>query len=382
MRIGVMTFWWSEDNYGQLLQCYALQKYLRDLGHDAYVIRFRMSDTQWNWKQKLIKYGLHPWRVLNGIRQMKARAKGRTENKLAGRDFDGFRARYIRFSDAVYGSLEELRANPPEADLYIVGSDQVWNNCGGTLTEDSVRAYFLDFGSHETKRVSYAASWGRTFIDHGEVRRLSPLLKRFQAISVRERSGVEICENCGVSASWVCDPTLLLNRENYLEIAEMPSVQHRDYVFAYVLANDCEFSYKKLSEWTRRQNLDLVYVKGNSGQIVHFDDAEARVSHLTIPQWLGYVARAKFVVTNSFHCCVFSMVFDRKFGFLPLKGQFAGSNNRIFDLCALTGNQLPEIVGSQFDDLFSMDVGKLKAGVSKEGSAFLIQAIDLICSNR
>lgn len=371
MRIGVMTFWWSEDNYGQLLQCYALQKYLRDLGHDAYVIRFRLPDTQWNWKQKLIKYGLHPWRVLDGIRQMRARAKGCVENKLAGRDFDGFRKRHIRFSDKVYGSLDELRANPPEADLYIVGSDQVWNNCGGTLTEDSVRAYFLDFGSLGTKRVSYAASWGRTSVDHGEVRRLSPLLKRFQAISVRERSGVKICECCGVTASWVCDPTLLLNRENYLEIAEMPSTQQRDYVFAYVLANDCEFSYKKLSEWTRRQNLDLVYVKGNSGQIVHFDDADAVVSRLTIPQWLGFLAKAKFVVTNSFHCCLFSIVFGCKFGVIPLKGGFAGSNNRIADLCVLTGNHLHEIRGNRFDELIALEAPDLKTDAATSGRAFL-----------
>lgn len=371
MRIGVMTFWWSEDNYGQLLQCYALQKYLRDLGHDAYVIRFRLPDTQWNWKQKLIKYGLHPWRVLDGIRQMRARAKGRVENKLAGCDFDGFRKRHIRFSDKVYASLDELRANPPEADLYIVGSDQVWNNCDGTLTEDSVRAYFLDFGSLGTKRVSYAASWGRTSIDHGEVRRLSPLLKRFQAISVRERSGVKICENCGVSASWVCDPTLLLSRANYLAMAEMPSAQQRDYVFAYVLANDCDFSYKKLSEWTRRQNLDLVYVKGNSGQIVHFDDAEARVSHLTIPQWLGFLAKAKFVVTNSFHCCLFSIVFGCKFGIIPLKGGFAGSNNRIVDLCALTGSHLHEIRENRFDELIELETPDLKTDVAAPSRAFL-----------
>jgi hypothetical protein len=127
MKIGIMTFWRSEDNYGQLLQCYALQKYLRDAGHDAYLIRYDSKNDYIKlsvWK-KAIK-GLNPVKSFGYI---SSKIRAPLIKKLnAERKFLDFRNIYIKQSKSIYHSYKELVENPPEADMYITGSDQVWNS--------------------------------------------------------------------------------------------------------------------------------------------------------------------------------------------------------------------------------------------------------------
>jgi len=349
MRIGIMTFWWSQDNYGQLLQCYALQKYLSDLGHEPYLIRFYQDSRRLNFKQKFVKYGLRPWRILDGIARVVARRKGKKLLVEHPRGFDEFRAKFLKFSDGYYTTHDELKGNPPPADMYIVGSDQVWNVNDAYLPGD-VNAYYLDFGKPNIRRVAYAASFGRSSIPMKEANRIGPLLKNFDAVSVREKSGVDICSRIGVKAEWVCDPTLLLSKEDWLSIAEMPSHEGR-YVFAYMLTNQCSFSYRQLCRWARARDLKVIYVKGNTGVRSEYEDDGAEVTAATIPQWLGYVANAAYVVTNSFHCSVFSVIFGRRLGVIPLDGQAGAANNRVKDMCDSTGGVCKWLSGNDYDSL-------------------------------
>lgn len=339
MKIGILTFWWSQDNYGQLLQCYALQKYLRDAGHDAFLIRYdsRNDFLRTPFILRCFK-ALNPVLLCKFLQHKINSKKLLEESKLNDRHFDDFREKYIVQSENVYTSYNQLKENPPEADVYIVGSDQVWNfslfktvnNC-----KNLIHAYFLDFGSTQTKRISYAASWSCSDLRSDIIEKISPLLKNFDYVSVREKSGINLCRKCGYdTAEFRCDPTLLLTAENYRSLYKEnydTFKRKNPYLFLYMLNNTCDFDIQKVYEFAERKNLEIVYITGN-GKIDRYEKTFA-----TIPQWLSLIDNAEYVVTNSFHCCVFSFLFEKKFGVVPLTKTLAGMNSRIETLSEIFG---------------------------------------------
>lgn len=375
MRVGVMTFWQSQDNYGQLLQCYALQKYLRDLGHDAFLIRYRMrGETSVGFRRKLLKYGLHPWRVLDGIRRVLTRRRTSRMAVEHPRGFDAFRKQHLRFSEFEYRTIAELRANPPAADAYIVGSDQVWR-MGANFHPDDELAMLLAFGPKAVKRISYAASFGRTMLPPLECTRFAPLLKEFEAVSVREDSGVRICAAMERGdAITVCDPTLLLSEREYRMIAES-HLPTRKYVFCYMLTNDCSFKYPKLRAWAESHGLVIVYVKGNLLLRSTFADDEAECANPTIQQWMGLIDGAECVITNSFHCSVFAAHFGKRLGLVPLEGRCGGMNSRFDALDKLLVNPISRIEDNEFGLLSDMRTLRFKEDVGSSGVDFLAHCV-------
>jgi len=333
MKIGIMTFWWSEDNYGQLLQCYALQKYLRDAGHDAYLIRYDYrQDVRTPALIKLLK-GLNPYLLLRYLNHKMKSRKLQEEARIHNRGFDDFRNKYLKQSEALYACYDQLEENPPQADCYIVGSDQVWNfSLYGSFFQRKiplVHAYMLDFGAETTKRMSYAASWSMDSLSSKLIAEIRPLLQRFSYVSVREEQGLELCRQCGYEdAELVCDPTVLLEAEEYRNLYRSEGVQppQYKYLLLYMLNNQCDFDIQRVYDFASERGLEVVYVTGNGV----LDKREKRFA--TIPEWLSLVDNAEYVVTNSFHCCVFSSLFGTKFGVVRLKGKFAGMNTRLESL--------------------------------------------------
>ena len=335
MKIGILTFWWSADNYGQLLQAYALQAYLRGQGHDAYLIRYKWEKdfTPSPLAFRLLK-ACNPVLLFRFFSTRLRIHAAKQEQAAFDRGFDAFRDRYIAQSPRVYNSWTELCEDPPQADCYIVGSDQVWNFGAIPLARcrSAVHAYFLDFGKPETARLSYAASWGRVMLPDEYAREIAPLLSRFRYVSVREESGVSLCAQCGFpGARWVRDPTLLLDAEAWRALYAENAVRTPAgcYLFLYMLGNECDFDIETVYRFARERNLQVVYVTGNS--VV--DRREKWFA--TIPEWLFLVDHAEYVVTNSFHCCVFSVLFGKRFGAVPLTGNAAGMNARMDSLFEL-----------------------------------------------
>ncbi len=336
MKIGIMTFWWSEDNYGQLLQCYALQKYLRDQGHDPFLIRYDpRGDYSSSFKRKRKLNILNPKKV---IKFLFKKALMFLSHEKCNRQFSQFRESYINSSDKIYYSYEELCQEPPQADCYIVGSDQVWNFYNMKLSDcrNLVHAYFLDFGKESIKRIAYAASWGKVDISKEFVEEISLLLAKFDYVSVREKTGIDICRKCGASNAEVCfDPTLLISAEQYRLLYRTESIiKHaKKYILIYRLGNPCDFPMRSLYKWATEKGLDVVYVTANGW----YDSYEKIFP--TITQWLALVDHAEYVITNSFHCCVFSIIFRKQFGVIPLIKSHSGMNSRIetlFDLFEIT----------------------------------------------
>lgn len=359
LKIGILTFWWSNDNYGQLLQCYALQKYLREAGLDAFLIRYdcRTDYIKTSFFLRCIK-ALNPvllckflkYKIQNKINSKKLEE----ESRLNDRRFEDFRSKYIVQSEKLYTSYSQLKENSPEADVYIVGSDQVWNfgsyknvkNC-----RNLIHAYFLDFGDEKTKRVSYSASWSCSDLRSDIIEEIQPLLAKFNYVSVREKSGIDLCRKCGYdNAEFRCDPTLLLTAQDYRKLyKENVSVSKRKnpYLFLYMLNNTCDFNIQKVYDFAVRKNLEIVYVTGN-GKIDKYEKTFA-----TIPEWLSLIDNAEYVVTNSFHCCVFSLIFSKQFGVLPLTKALSGMNSRIETLSEIFGIK-PRWLTSELSNDFSV----------------------------
>lgn len=338
MKIGIITFWWSQTNYGQVLQCYALQKYLRNAGHDAYLIRYNFETEVTAvplWKKAY--RALNPYKLYSFITERISSRKAEKEQSSHDRSFDEFREQYIIQSQNSYPTYRSLLADPPKADVYITGSDQIWNpDCLGSeksrYFNEVINAYFLNFGT--ARRMSYAASWGVSSISESYSRQVKDLLSKFNFISVREKSGVQICSDLGVPhAQFVCDPTLLLDAQDYRKLYQAKNIPQRKepYILAYLLKNTNSFNMDSLYSYAEKRNLKVVYVTGNHSM----DQREKEFP--SIEEWLQLIDNAEYVVTNSFHGSVFSTIFHKQFGIIPLTAGHASMNERFQSLFTWAG---------------------------------------------
>lgn len=330
MRIGILTFWQTLDNYGQVLQAYALQQVLLALGHEPYIIRYDLENRPY--KESMLKKISHVllFPLYRLYVKKKETAKSQIRNSLAIRQFDAFRSKHFVFSDNIYKSLKQLKKNPPQADCYIAGSDQVW---GHLLSYRENRAFFLDFGDKNIKRIAYAPSFGRKDYPTDLHAQLRVLLSRFDAISCRELDGVNICKSVGIEAEKVLDPTLIAPLSIYEQFIEKEK-KKSEYVYIYSLniKSPEEIGWTQLKGLCKTESLKVLVTTGTGycrGERL-YDEAEYEDS--TISQWLSNIYNAKMVVTTSFHGIVFCLLFHKHFVYIPLKGSFGKGNNRVLDL--------------------------------------------------
>lgn len=295
MKIGIMTCWQPDDNYGTQLQCFAFQQYLKNKGHDVYLIQYlRENDTvMYISFDRLVKI-INPYRVLKKIISILKKKRQSTEISEHNREAPSFRQKYLNLSK-VYYSYKDLQIDPPIADLYIVGSDQVWFN--NPLQHGQFNSFFLNFGNEKTKRISYAASFGfdKTGLPRKFMEKAIPLLKNFDGLSVREDSGLTLIEDFGLdNAVKVSDPTLLLDAAYYRKIYNENnfSRQNRKFVLLYNLSSKSNINCIEIKKWSERQSLDFVYISGH-GQ---YDNIEK--CYATIPQWLYLRSKKIFLCIN------------------------------------------------------------------------------------
>jgi len=326
MKIGILTFWKTEDNYGQLLQCYATQMFLRSLGHETFLVKATNGNEYVpTLKEQLIDKVRTAYRLKSYPLYFLKRACGSifytlTHGKLrkhsTRRGFEEFRKQYLNCTEEY--TLDMLRLNPPVADAFIVGSDQIWNTTDGI--------YFLNWANDTVKKVSMAASFGSRQASDNFCNLIGPWLKRFDLITVREKSGLDICVKSGISnAHLVPDPTLLLRKEDYLKIASNNKFE-RPYIFIYFLGTRTKINWPEIHAFAKSKGLKIVYV-GSQGVEDKFKKLEP-----TIAEWISLMANAEYVITNSFHGTVFAMQFHKRFMVYPVTGVAAKMNDRLTTL--------------------------------------------------
>jgi hypothetical protein len=358
MKIAFLTLWGC-PNYGQNLQAYALQRFLRDAGHEACLIRYPLAEYHETnvliYLKKFIKHALPSFLlyIIYRLKNKKYNIRTTTEGYSRGlkkdgispyyaiyrdpsysiylRDINNFISSHFIQSDKFFASFLELQSQPPEADVYIVGSDQVWNFWGRPLKVaqyETANAYFLNFGKQEIKRIAYAASFGTRTIDKRSAEIIKPLIQKFSYISVREEVGLALCKTFDIdNAEWVPDPTLLLTSEHYRALYNKVKTFEFDkpYCVVYMLRDNLCF-LKKIYAWAEKKKLRVRLIL-NSGLIQHL----YQETFATIPEWLGLLDNAEYIFTDSYHGTIFAIIFGKKFGIIPFEN--CENDLRLNDLC-------------------------------------------------
>lgn len=335
MKIGIITFWNSQDNYGQVMQCYALQAYLKKQGHDVALIRYVATQKQDGYIIAILKKLSKACSLkyiksyINYRKSLKSQAEFLKSNP---RYFDEFRAKYISSTEKVYVGYRDLWIEDWSSyDALICGSDQIWSYS----TEENLRAYYLNFGQIELKRIAYAASFGRTVLPDDYNAILPKLLSQIDSIGLREQSGVKLCKGVGRNdAQLVCDPTLLLTGQDYLQAIIKNEVGVTDTLFCYLLNWETLFPYVELKQFVQKQSLKVCFVPAHGVESKQYFEPE---SDLSISSWFDSIVSSRYVVTNSFHGTVFSLLLHRPFVSFPLTGISSGMNDRLVTLLSYLG---------------------------------------------
>lgn len=363
MKIGVLTHLRSEDNYGQILQAFAFQKYLISKGHFAYLIQYYSDNNKSNKYLFFIKRCIR--RIIGVVSKSRREAyekiqfyqKLSKENSIKNkaRKFLEFKSENLNLSK-VYTSFHELQIEAPEADAYIVGSDQVWNP---SLLNPNTAAWYLKFGKTTTKRISYAASIGRT-ISKDEETMFANYLHNLDAISLREKNAWEYCLNLGFDKSkLVVDPTVLSPFSIYESFIDKNAKPQKPYIFLYYLnvQNKEELAWEQLDSFISKQKLSLKSVSSSgyypAQSLIPGNEDEL----LTIPEWLTAIYHSQYVVTTSFHGMVFAILMHKPFVIIPLTNQYKSGNGRIESLLLNIGLEdrlLSE--KNNMDDIFAQEI--------------------------
>ncbi len=332
MRIGIMTPWWCPENYGQLLQGFALQEYLRRQGHMPFLVKYTAHVGA---RTRLMRVVARPSRLIASLRARAAPGRAARSARGGRRSFEAFRRQHVTATRKVYRAASDLRDSELDADAYIVGSDQVWSLLA---LDREARPWFLDFGRDGAKRIAYSASFGSAVASADFIGFIRPLLARFDGIGVREASGVEICRLAGRGdAVHVLDPTLLLSRDDYRQIASECSApdQSGGHAFLYFLKANVSVPWKEVKDYCSAHNLDPHFVAVYDTKGFPF----ARFSDPTPAAWLDCISHADAVFTNSFHGTVFSILMQRPFIVFLREGGGAQMNDRIGSLLTTLGLQ-------------------------------------------
>lgn len=345
MKAGIFTLQES-DNYGAVLQAYALQTFLKRIGVESEFVIFE--------KETVTEKAKDP--VVPLIKKL------RMEEKKRSLFFDDFRGIYLKCSIPFpRQNAEDLN---DRYDLFIAGSDQVWN-----LSIPGVDGrYFLPFVD-PCKRFSYAASFGRNHISENTRNWCAQQLKKFQAISVREERGRKIIKECTGRDSVVClDPVFLLERTEWEKLTS--AGESVPYVLLYFMQYNKELMMRAQNA-AEAKGLKLRIVTASFMQPCGFD----AWSGTGVTDWLSLIKNAEYVYTNSFHGIAFSMIFERSFSAIRLDSDLEERNGRIEELLNMTG--MEDCMNGNAVRISEPELTKRLEGMKRASVEYLKKAADL-----
>ena len=309
-------------NHGAMLQAFALVHYLQSLGHDVQVIDYSPYYMPGNPK---VNFKWVPGRFdYFGVRELYRFAKYR-QNKYTQKRQNAIESFYetcIPVTTNRYDTVERLRDNPPKADVYIAGSDQIWNT---TFPNGKDAAFYLDFGSPKRK-ISYAASFATRELEPGTEEFVKHQLKNFDAISVREQSGKSLLNSLGFDGQLVVDPVFLLNREHWDQFDTDSDELNEEYILTY------DFEPKKSAIRSIAKRLaDYYSCKIFTVTSLPSLFCYADKSYFTCgpEMFVRLIKHARCIVSNSFHGTAFSIMYGKNFFVLDRRD---GLNTRMQDL--------------------------------------------------
>lgn len=374
MKIGIVTFN-SAHNYGAVLQAWALQEYLKGEGHEPSIINYRINDID---KLYRIYKPRNPYRskklnkAVHCAQDVKARFRDKNKYKRY-HAFEHFINHTLNTTQPPVYNFGQLSKREFDFDAMIAGSDQIWN---GIFTKMNP-GYFLNFGPKNAKRISYAASIGKDTISDVEALQFQKFIKNFDYISVREEKAKEQVQRfIDADVEVVVDPTLLLPREKYDEIKKDPKInQEYIYVHNVHLVKVDERLNAMAEELSKRTGLPIVHNRPDYS----FTNECGKFLDGGPEEFIGWIANARYVLANSFHATVFSMIYHREFITIP---HFQNPDRMRFFLNSLgIGNhllalpeELPEDLSGLAIDYDAVEENRRK--LRERSIAFLKRALD------
>ena len=312
-KIGIATIALRKSsNYGNRLQTYALQEFLRQSGYDPLTIYYEADYVRKTVQQSGPSLGTRlrsqslRQSMEDAIRILKRKCcAGKLEQLKRHRTegFEAFAEQYIAYTEQCYYSDSDYTELNQKCGCFITGSDQVWN----PYYEGSDAFSYLDFAG-KGKRSAYAPSLGVEKLPSARKEQLGKWIRGIDHLSVREQAGRELLKReFGLDAKVVCDPVLLLDKERWHSIAHRPDGA-KVYFAVYLLGKQTTEKKKIIRKLERKYGVPAVDLYAKD------DPASAFATPL---EFLGYLENAEFVVTDSFHGLAFSSIFERPIVVLP-----------------------------------------------------------------
>lgn len=325
MRIAIVTLP-LHTNYGGILQCYALQTVLERMGHDVRIL----SKPQYGRSYYIIYPLAVCKRLFKRFLLGKDVAIFKTPHQIIRKQTDRFIYKYIhQYKKRVWTSKIASHF-----DAFVVGSDQVWRPAYFHPIEEAFLSFLGDSG---VKRIAYAASFG---VDNCEeytpeqLKQCSQLLKKFNAVSVRESSGIPLCrEYFDVKVEQMLDPTLLLDADDYrVLIRKGKTTPSKGNMLVYML-DKSEEKIALVNQIAEEKGLTPFELDSPDEQ--REDIPLKKRVKMSVEQWLRSFDEAEFVLTDSFHGCIFSIIFQKQFVVMGNKERGLSRFNSLLELFSL-----------------------------------------------
>ena len=358
-------------NYGSVLQAVATQKVFEDLGCQVDFINY-VKDGLLSSKYQRIKLWVEKrnifQKVIYGILLYPTFVR---EDRMFPRSLN----QYLNQQDKVYGTEESFKKFKIDSDIYCTGSDQVWNSGwnGGIL-----KPLFLSFVPDNVKKIAYSASFGKPHLDDWEKEETRLLLQRYSAISVREKSAVNICEDLGLpSVTHVLDPTLQVNKDFWMSLLTESQRVRTDkgkYVLVYQLDSNREFD-RYAKEFAKRKGWKLVRF------CLRYDQIVRPGKSILIPEvtdFISLIANAGCVITDSFHGTAFCCNLNTPM-ICIYPNEFSSRLASLLQLTGLEQRHLKEYNDFSYVEKTNVDFERVNSILNQErakGVAFLKNALE------
>ena len=341
-KVGVLTHYYNSKNYGGMLQAYALIKTLSKLGFDAEQICYKYetdkplsNETQnvdrnnsHNIKDLIKKSATIKGKILYKLKYIKKRVLYNKKLKTREKRFLTFEEK-IPHSSYIYTSNDISLCNK-DYDAFIVGSDQVWNLWWYNA------AFFLEFAETDKLKIAYAASAGKEDFDEIEKQYLKKVLIKFDSISVREKDLVNQYKSiANVNSTHVLDPVMLLNVKDW-DLVSSERLIKDNYIFCFFY-NPTDNVYSLVKDFAKKNNKKIAiipYAHQASVDKLDCKYGDYRFTEAGPREFISLIKNSDYVFTDSFHCAVFSILYNIKM-FVFTRNQFKEMSSRILSLVEL-----------------------------------------------
>lgn len=284
-----VTGCWTVPNYGGELTYYALYKIIKDMGYSVIMVE-RRTDIPGYDVPVPTAFEKNPYPFYDVSRIHK------------------------NFVDQA-----ELNAR---VNTFVLGSDQVWNY--NLMEEESIKSWSLDYVGNYRRKISYSTSFGTNppSATPKQLETLSGLVRKFNAVSVREKSGVGICEQMGVAADWVLDPVLLVDKDHFQKLMDVSRCQvPKNYVCSYFIFPNQKYDIEKICNALEMGHIFTIGFgmekrKEGKGKFDKKNCPYPYMDNLSLEGWLKYLTNSSFIITDSFHATCLAIKYHIPFVFI------------------------------------------------------------------